>query len=240
MCFQCGIGHTHSVRILLVEDETRLAAVIRDSLRDEGIDVDVEYDGESGLWRAKAGAYDAIILDIMLPRLNGYQVCRQLREAEIWTPVLMLTAKNGDFDEAEALDTGADDFLRKPFSFVVLLARLRALVRRGAPARPVVMACGSLRLDPAAAEVTRHGDRIDLTPREFAVLEMLLRAAGDPVSSQKILQHVWGFDSDPVSNVVQVNIRYLRRKIDEPYGTPLLDTVRGFGYRLVSDETVSD
>ncbi len=219
-----------------MEDEVRLAAVVRDSLGEEGIDVDVEHDGESGLWRAKVGNYDAIILDIMLPGLNGYQVCRRLREAEIWTPVLMLTAKDGDFDEAEALDTGADDFLRKPFSFVVLLARLRALVRRGAPARPVVMACGSLRLDPASSEVSRHGDRIALTPREFAILEMLLRAGGDPVSPQKILDRVWGFDADPVSNVVQVNIRYLRRKIDEPYDTPLLDTVRGFGYRLVADD----
>jgi len=230
----------NSMRILLIEDEERLAAVIRDSLHDEGIDVDIEYDGEAGLWRAKEASYDAIILDIMLPGLNGYLVCLQLREAEIWTPVLMLTAKDGDFDEAEALDTGADDFLRKPFSLVVLIARLRALVRRGAPARPVVMTCGSLQLDPAASEVTRQGDSIALTPREFAVLEMLMRADGDPVSARDILDRVWGFDADPVSNVVQVNIRYLRRKIDDPYDTPLIDTVRGFGYRMVSDKRGPD
>lgn len=226
-----------AMRILLVEDEERLAAVIRDSLRDEGIEVDVEHDGTSGLWRATEGSYDAIILDIMLPGLNGYLVCRRLREAEIWTPVLMLTAKDGDLDEAEALDTGADDFLRKPFSLAVLLARLRALVRRGAPARPVVMTCGSLKLDPASSEVTRHGDRIELTPREYAVLEMLMRADGLPVSSREILDRVWGLDADTVSNVVQVNVRYLRRKVDDPYDIPLIHTIRGVGYRLVLDTT---
>lgn len=218
----------------MVEDELRLAEVVRGGLEDEGIDVDVEHDGRSGLWRAQEGSYDAIVLDIMLPGMNGYEVCRNLRESEVWTPVLMLTAKDGEFDEAEALDTGADDFLRKPFSFVVLLARLRALVRRGAPARPAVMRCGSLSMDPASSEVRRGEDRIELTRREYAILEMLFRANGDPVAASKILDHVWGLDAEPASNVVQVNIRYLRRKIDDPYPTAMIQTVRGVGYQLVS------
>jgi len=233
--FSCSTGQTDGVRVLLVEDEERLARIIGDGLRDEGIDVEIEYDGDSGLWRAKEGSYDAIILDIMLPKKNGYQVCAELREAEIWTPVIMLTAKDGEYDEAEALDTGADDFLRKPFSFVVLLARLRALVRRGAPARPAVLRVGSLELDPAAASVSRDGQSIDLTRREFALLEMLLRANGDAVRRQAILDRVWGFDDEPASNVVEVYIRYLRKKIDAPFDTPIIDTVRGVGYRLVPD-----
>lgn len=223
------------MRVLLIEDEERLAKIVAGGLSDEGIDVDVEHDGKAGLWRATEGSYDAIILDIMLPGMNGYAVCRSLRESEVWTPVLMLTAKDGEFDEAEALDIGADDFLRKPFSFVVLLARLRALVRRGAPARPTVLTVGSLSLDPASSEVMRHGQRIELTRREYGILEMMLRAAPDPVAGQKLLDHVWGLDADPSSNVVQVNIRYLRRKIDDPWDTPLINTVRGVGYRLVSD-----
>lgn len=220
--------------MLVVEDEERLAGLIADGLRAEGIAVEIEHDGESGLWRATEGSYDAIILDIMLPKLNGYQVCRDLRARDIWTPVIMLTAKDGEFDEAEALDIGADDFLRKPFSFVVLVARLRALIRRGAPARPVVLEVGSLSLDPAAGVVCRDGASIDLTPRELAVLEMLMRASGDPVRRQDILNRVWGFDDEPASNVVEVNIRYLRRKIDEPFGCASIQTVRGLGYRIVA------
>lgn len=222
------------MRVLLVEDEVRLAEIIADRLDDEGIDVDVEHDGPAGLWRAQEASYDAIVLDIMLPGLNGYEVCRQLRAAMVWTPVLMLTAKDGEFDEAEALDIGADDFLRKPFSFVVLLARLRALVRRGAPSRPVVLEHGPLLLDQSSAEVHRGGERIALTRREFAILELLFRANGDAVSSDHILNHVWGFDAETVSNVVQVNIRYLRRKIDDPFDEPLIETVRGVGYRLAA------
>ncbi len=182
----------------------------------------------------------------MLPGLNGYEICREIRAAEIWTPILMLTAKDGEFDEAEALDIGADDFLRKPFSFVVLAARLRALVRRGAPARPVVLSCGSLQLDPATSTVTRHGAKpagggdaeaieIELTRREYAVLEMLLRAGGNAVSRQDIIDRVWGMDDEPASNVVEVYIRYLRQKIDEPFDVPIITTVRGVGYRLVDD-----
>jgi DNA-binding response OmpR family regulator len=224
------------VRVLLVEDEERLAAVVQAGLSDQGVDVDVEHDGRAGLWRATEGSYDAIILDIMLPALNGSEVCRELRAAEIWTPVLMLTAKDGEFDEAEALDIGADDFLRKPFSFVVLTARLRALVRRGAPARPAVLQCGDLALDPATSVVSRrHVGRpvpIQLTRREYAVLEMLMRADGNAVARQEILDRVWGMDDEPASNVVEVYIRYLRQKIDEPFDTPMITTVRGVGYRL--------
>lgn len=220
------------MRVLLVEDEIRLAQLVQTGLEDEGIDVEVEHDGESGLWRAQEGSYDAIILDIMLPKLNGYQVCAELRKAEIWTPVLMLTAKDGEYDEAEALDTGADDFLRKPFSFVVLLARLRALVRRGAPARPAILEIADLSLDPATKSAQRAGTEIDLSRREYAVLEMLMRADGLPVSRQDILDRVWGFDDEPGSNVVEVYIRYLRQKIDAPFDTALIHTVRSVGYRI--------
>jgi DNA-binding response OmpR family regulator len=155
--------------------------VIGGGPRGWSFDVEVERDGNHGLWRATEGSYDVIVLDIMLPGLNGYEICRELRSREVWTPIIMLTAKDGDLDEAEALDTGADDFLRKPFSFAVLLARLRALARRGAPARPAVLTCGSLRLDPAAAQVSRFGDPVHLTRREYALLDMLPRANGDPV-----------------------------------------------------------
>lgn len=234
MRFQCLPGTLMVVRVLLVEDEERLARIVADGLGDEGIDVDVEHDGPAGLWRATEGSYDAIILDIMLPGKNGYQICRELREAKIWTPILMLTAKDGEFDEAEALDIGADDFLRKPFSFVVLLARLRALIRRGAPARPVVLSCGELQMDPATKLVSRAGVEIELTPREYGVLEMLLRAAGNPVGRQAIRDRVWGMDDEPASNVVDVYVRYLRQKIDEPFDEPVIHTVRGVGYRLVA------
>jgi two-component system OmpR family response regulator len=231
------------VRVLLVEDEQRLAAIIEEGLGDDGIDVDVEHDGRSGLWRATEGSYDAIILDIMLPGMNGYEVCREIRAAEVWTPVLMLTAKDGEFDEAEALDIGADDFLRKPFSFVVLLARLRALARRGAPPRPTVLRCGDLALDPTTSSVTRLRDgqpeEIELTRREYGVLEMLMRADGNAVSRQAILDRVWGMDDEPASNVVEVYIRYLRQKIDEPFDHPIITTVRGVGYRLLPAEPVS-
>jgi two-component system OmpR family response regulator len=221
--------------ILVVEDEPMIADAIRIGLEAEGFAVDHTDRGDDGLFRAQTNEYDAIILDIMLPKKNGYQVCAELRAAEIWTPVLMLTAKDGEYDEAEALDTGADDFLRKPFSFVVLLARLRALARRGAPARPAILQVGSLSLDPAAAAVQRDGVAIDLTRREFAVLEILLRANGDAVRRQDIIDRVWGFDDEPSSNVVEVYIRYLRKKIDSPFENPMIETVRGVGYRLVTN-----
>jgi len=220
------------VRVLL--DEERLARLVRDGLEDEGLTVDVEHDGEAGLWRGREGSYDAIVLDIMLPGLNGYEVCRELRAAEVWTPIIMLTAKDGDFDEAEALDTGADDFLRKPFSFVVLLARLRALVRRGGSARPTEMQVADLVFDPATRVVVRGDTKLALTNREYEVLEMLLRADGDPVSRQDIIDRVWGIDDEPLSNVVDVYIRTLRQKVDAPFDSKLIETVRGFGYRIAT------
>ena len=224
------------MRVLVVEDEVALAEAIRDGLEAEGFDVDAVHDGLDGLWRAREGSYDAIVLDILLPGMNGYKVCRTLREEEVWTPILMLTAKDGEYDEAEALDTGADDFLSKPFSFVVLLARLRALFRRGAPPRPAVLELGPLRLDPATRSAA-HGDvEVALTAREFSLLEYLMRRDGNISSKPEILDHVWGMDFAGDPNVVEVYIGYLRRKLDETFGTKLIHTVRGSGYRLCTAE----
>src|SRR5439155_20774287 len=174
------------------------------------------------------------VLDIMLPGMNGYRVCRALREESVWTPILMLTAKDGEYDEAEALDTGADDFLSKPFSFVVLLARLRALIRRGAPPRPAVITVGTLMLDPGARRVTRGDTEVRLTAREFALLEYLMRKDGNVASKTDILDHVWGMDFAGDPNVVEVYVGYLRRKLDQPFGLHTLQTVRGIGYRLAA------
>ncbi|MGH9000441.1 MAG: response regulator transcription factor, partial [Acidimicrobiia bacterium] len=179
------------MRVLVVEDEMGLARALQRGLEAEGFCVDVAFDGDDGLWRASEATYDAIVLDIMLPGRNGYQVCSKLRAANNWTPILMLTAKDGEFDEAEALDTGADDFLTKPFSYVVLLARLRALLRRGSPRRPAVLSAGSLRLDPASHRCWSGETEISLTAREFSLLEFLLRRAGQAVSRTEILEHVW-------------------------------------------------
>jgi two-component system, OmpR family, response regulator len=223
------------MRVLVVEDEVHLADAIADGLTAEGFDVDAVHDGLDGLWRAREGSYDAIVLDILLPGMNGYRVCQTLREEEVWTPILMLTAKDGEWDEAEALDTGADDFLSKPFSFVVLLARLRALFRRGAPPRPAVLELGPLRLDPGSRHLARGDDDVALTAREFALLEYLMRRDGNVASKSEILDHVWGMDFAGDPNVVEVYIGYLRRKIDQPYGTTLIRTVRGAGYRLCAD-----
>ncbi|MCJ7671819.1 MAG: response regulator transcription factor [Acidimicrobiia bacterium] len=223
------------MRVLLVEDEVALAEAIRDGLMAEGFDVDAVHDGLDGLWRAREGSYDAIILDILLPGMNGYKVCQTLREEEVWTPILMLTAKDGEWDEAEALDTGADDFLSKPFSFVVLLARLRALFRRGAPPRPAVLEYGPLRLDPGTRLAT-HGDaEVALTAREFSLLEFLIRRDGSVASKTEILDHVWGIDFAGDPNVIEVYVGYLRRKLDQPFGTRLIRTERGAGYRLCAD-----
>ncbi|HEY0472244.1 MAG TPA: response regulator transcription factor [Kribbella sp.] len=223
------------MRVLVVEDEVPLAETVRRGLAAEGFNVDVVYDGEEGLWAAKENAYDAVLLDIMLPKLNGYKVCRELRAAGIWTPVLMLTAKDGEYDQADAFDLGADDYLTKPFSFVVLIARLRAIIRRGAPERPTVLVAGDLELDPAPRRVSRGDQEIELTPREFGLLEFLMRHRGDVVSKTEILQNVWDahYDGDP--NVVEVYVGYLRRKIDTPYGRKSIETVRGIGYRLAAD-----
>ncbi|HET9077225.1 MAG TPA: response regulator transcription factor [Acidimicrobiales bacterium] len=221
------------MRVLVVEDEKRLAAALKRGLEAEGLAVDVALDGLDGQWMASHQDYDAIVMDIMLPGLNGYQLCGRLRDQGVWSPILMLTAKDGEYDEAEALDTGADDFLTKPFSYVVLLARLRALMRRGPVRRPVVLTCGGLAADPAARRCRRDGEEIELTSREFAVLEYLMRRPGQLVSKTELLEHVWdiGFAGD--SNVVEVHVSALRRKIDRPFGTTTIDTVRGGGYRLV-------
>ncbi len=224
--------------MLLVEDEAALAATVRDGLAAEGFTVDVFHDGVDGLWAATEqphGAYDVVVLDLMLPGLNGYEICRRLREREVWTPVLVLTAKDGEYDEADAFDLGADDYLTKPFSFVVLTARLRALVRRGAPSRPAVLTAGDLSLDPARRRVRRGTTEIPVTPREFAVLEYLMRHSGDAVSRTALLENVWDahFDGDP--NIVEVYIGYLRKKVDHPYGRAAIETVRGVGYRLAPD-----
>ncbi|WP_405537842.1 response regulator transcription factor [Streptomyces sp. NBC_00075] len=224
------------MRVLVVEDEERFAAGLRDGLEAEGFAVDVALDGVDALWLARENAYDAIVLDIMLPRLNGYRVCRELRGSGNWTPILMLTAKEGEWDEVEGLDTGADDYLTKPVSYAVLLARLRALLRRGAPQRPAVLAAGDLRLDPASRTVTRAGRDIEVTARELAVLEFLLRRTGEGVSKRTILDHVWGDDFEGDPNIVEVYVRRLRNKVDRPFGRRSLLTVRGHGYRLVPDD----
>ena len=213
-----------------------LAEAVREGLTAEGYDVDVVHDGADGLWRAREGSYDAIVLDILLPGMNGYKVCETLRDEGVWTPILMLTAKDGEWDEAEALDTGADDFLSKPFSFVVLLARLRALFRRGAPPRPAVIEVGPLRLDPGTRRLERDGNAIKLTAREFALLEYLMRRDGNVASKAEILDHVWGMEFAGDPNVVEVYIGYLRRKLDRPFGRNDIRTVRGAGYRIGSEE----
>ncbi|GAA1568222.1 response regulator transcription factor [Dactylosporangium maewongense] len=223
------------MRVLLVEDEEGLAKTIRQGLNVDGFAVDLALSGTDGLWAAKGTAYDAVVLDIMLPGLSGYEVCRQLRAAGVWTPVLMLTAKDGEFDEADAFDLGADDYLTKPFSFVVLEARLRALIRRGAPARPAVLTVGDLSLDPARLTVARGDEPIALTPREFNLLHFLMRHRGEVVSRTQILEGVWDTYYDGDSNVVDVYIGYLRRKIDQPFGRTAITTVRGAGYRLAAD-----
>ncbi|WP_433218948.1 response regulator transcription factor [Dactylosporangium sp. CS-047395] len=226
------------MRVLVVEDEVNLAETIRDGLNGEGFTVDLVHTGVDGLWAATEtphGAYDAIMLDIMLPGLSGYEVCRQLRARQVWTPVLMLTAKDGEYDQADAFDLGADDYLTKPFSFVVLVARLRALIRRGAPQRPVVLSAGDLQLDPVQRRVTRGTDEISVTAREFALLEFMLRHPGDVLSRTAIIENVWDahFDGDP--NIVEVYVGYLRKKIDHPYQRTAIRTVRGAGYRLDPD-----
>ncbi|ETK37399.1 response regulator transcription factor [Microbispora sp. ATCC PTA-5024] len=222
------------MRVLVVEDERRMAAALKRGLQAEGFAVDLAHDGVEGLHLARVGEYDIVVLDIMLPRLSGYNVCKQLRAEENWVPVLMLSAKDGEYDMADGLDLGADDYLTKPFSYVVLVARLRALLRRGGGRRPAVLRAGDLSLDPARRQVARGDASIELTPREFALLEYLMRRHGEVVSKTEILEHVWDtYDTDP--NVVEVYVGYLRRKIDAPFGRSAVQTVRGAGYRLVSD-----
>jgi DNA-binding response OmpR family regulator len=222
------------VRLLVVEDEPRLAKALERGLAAEGYVVDVAADGVVGLETARHGEYDAIVLDIMLPRLSGYRIVQALRDEGNWVPVLMLSAKDGEYDQADGLDVGADDYMTKPFSFVVLLAKLRALLRRGAPERPAVLAVGTLTLDPATRRVSRDSDEITLTAREYALLEYLMRRRDEVVTKTELLDHVWDAGSDTDPNVVEVYVGYLRRKIDQPYGLRTLQTVRGAGYRLAS------
>jgi two-component system OmpR family response regulator len=221
--------------VLLVEDETHLADTVARGLRAEGFDVEVAHDGVDGLWKARERPYAAVVLDILLPGMNGYEVCRTLRADGVWAPILMLTAKNGEWDEAEALDIGADDFLSKPFSFVVLVARLRALARRGSAPRPAVLTHGDLRLDPASRACSRGDTPVALTPRELAVLAALLDRPGEVVAKGDLLRQVWGDDFEGPANVVEVYVGYLRRKVDAPFGRRTIQTVRGVGYRLAPD-----
>jgi DNA-binding response OmpR family regulator len=219
------------VRVLVVEDERPMAAAIKHGLEADRFVVDVAHDGRDGLWLASQHAYAAIVLDLMLPGLNGFRVCAELRKAGIDTPVLVLTAKDGEYDEAEALDTGADDYLRKPFSFVVLVARLYALLRRGRGAAPAWQV-GDLVVNPATRTCTRAGRPIELTTREFAVLECLVRRSGEVIGKAEILEQVWDLYDERDLNIVEVYVSALRRKIDRPFGVRTIATVRGAGYRI--------
>jgi two-component system OmpR family response regulator len=234
-CAFRGEDENGDVKVLLVEDDKKIAASVRRGLEAEGFTVDVALTGPDGLWLARESTYDVIVLDILLPGRNGYLVCSDLREADDWTPVLMLTAKDGDLDEAEALDTGADDFLTKPFSFVVLVARLRALARRATGRRSPPVEAGDLRIDPAARRTWRGEEEIQLTARQFDVLEFMMRRAGEVLSKAEILDGVWEFDFDGDPNIVEVYIRRLRIRIDEPFERRAIQTVRGAGYRLAAD-----
>ena len=216
------------MKLLLIEDDVKIATAVKRGLEAEGFQVEVSNDGDDGLWRATEGSFDLLLVDLMLPGRNGFQICGALRAAGDWTPILVLTAKDGELDEAEALDTGADDYLTKPFSYAVLIARLRALVRRGAAERPCLLQTGALRLDPAARKAWLDETELVLTARELSLLEFLVRRSGQVVSKRTILEHVWddAFDGDP--NIVEVYIRRLRTKLGEQFIT----TLRGAGYRL--------
>ncbi|MDO5617602.1 response regulator transcription factor [Kocuria sp.] len=224
------------MRVLVVDDERELADSLRTGLQAEGFAVDVAYDGRTGLWMSLEQDFDVVVLDLMLPGKNGYDVLREIRQAEIWTPVLMLTAKDGEYDQTDAFELGADDYLTKPFSFLVLVARLRALVRRGAPARPTVLRVGSLELDPAKRSVTRAGSAVDLTAKEYAILEYLMHRADQVVSKIEIMDHVWDSAYEGSENIVEVYVGYLRKKIDKSFGVNTLLTQRGHGYCLVADQ----
>ncbi|MDT7756481.1 MAG: hypothetical protein QOH27_2379 [Mycobacterium sp.] len=224
------------MRVLVIEDEVHLAETIRRGLAAEGFVVDVEHRGDDGFDTAVAEAFDAIVLDIMLPGKSGYEIVRGMRALGVWTPVLMLSAKDGEYDLADAFDLGADDYLIKPFSFVVLIARLRALVRRGAPERPTVLTVGELELDPARHRVTQFGIELALTPREYGVLEFLMRHRGNVVTKGEIVRSVWDTNYDGDDNIVEVYIGYLRRKLGSTHSGHGIETVRGVGYRLANEQ----
>jgi DNA-binding response OmpR family regulator len=223
------------MRVLIVDDEVRLADGVRRGLEAEGFAVDVAHNGVDGLWRASETRYDAIVLDLMMPGMSGWKVCEALRSEGNWTPVLMLTAKDGEWDQIEALDTGADDYVTKPFSFAILVARLRALIRRGAIERPAILEAGDLRLDPATRRVWRDGAEVSLTAREFSVLEHMLRHRGQVLSKRDVIAGVWDDDFEGDPNIVEVYVGHLRRKLDRPFGRTAIETVRGAGYRLAAD-----
>ena len=223
------------MRVLVVEDEKRLAAGLRNGLEAEGFAVDVALDGTDGLWMAREILYDAIVLDLMLPGINGYEVCATLRQEGVWSPILILTAREAETDQVQALDTGADDYLTKPFSYAVLVARLRALLRRGARHRPVMLDAGDLRMDPASRRVWRGEVEVELTAREQGLLEFLLRRRGEVLSKLEILEHVWDYDFEGDPNIVEVYVRHLRNKLDRPFDRDSIGTIRGAGYRLAAD-----
>ena len=222
------------VKVLVIEDDEKTAEALRRGLEREGYVVEVACDGDEGLWLASEAGPDVVVLDIMLPGMNGFLICRTLREREIWVPILMLTAKDGEWDEAEGLDTGADDYLVKPFSFPVLLARIRALLRRASDG-PATVTVGDLRIDPGAKRAWRGATEVGLTARQFEVLEHLVRRPGQVQSKSEILRSVWSHDFDGDPNIVEVYIRRLRRAVDEPFGRRSIETVRGAGYRIVGD-----
>jgi len=223
------------MRVLVVEDEPKMAALVARALREEGHPADIAAHGDEALWMVEAAPYDAIVLDVMLPDRDGFEILRELRTRKIWTPVLMLTARDAIADRIGGLDSGADDYLTKPFSFGELLARLRAVARRGSNARPTVLEAGDLKLDPAAHRVWRGETEIELSTREFAVLELLMRHAGEALSRVQLLDGAWDMAFESRSNVVDVYVRYLREKVDRPFGRASIETVRGIGYRLRSD-----
>ena len=227
------------MRVLVVDDDAHLTRALRRGLELEGFAVDVAHDGAEGAWYAAENSYDVMVLDVMLPGRSGLDLCAGLREADDWTPILMLTARNDHEDVAKALDLGADDYLSKPFSYVVLLARLRALLRRGAGRRPTVLSVGDLRLDPARHVVRRGETTVELTPRQFSLLEYLMRRGGEVVPKTEILEHVWDFDFEGDPNIVEVYVLQVRRRIDQPFGRRSLRTVRGAGYQIVDDEAES-
>src|SRR5436190_2369103 len=223
------------MRVLVVEDEVKMASLIRRGLREEGLSADVAVKGEDALWMAQATEYEAIVLDVMLPGLDGFETCSRLREAGVWSPVLILTARDAVEDRVAGLDGGADDYLIKPFSFAELLARLRALVRRGPIERPVMLEVGDLKLDPATRRVWRGEAEVALSSKEFSLLEAFMRHPGEVLSRYRLLEHAWDYDYENRSNVIDVYVRYLREKVDRPFGAESIETVRGAGYRMRPD-----